>query len=198
MKYLYIRFFYRILHKKLKAMSIISFGEYIDGKSYKVLDERKMRASAGIMFLFGLVAFINGFILKNYIVIPYIMGGFALNFMIGLFINPKFSPTVLLASVFVWKQTPLPIGAIQKKFAWSMGLVLSSTIFVLSLFLQNDATYFHSVCQLCMLCLLLIYLETAFGICVGCKLYDLSVKIKLLPKPKEKPNCMGDSCSVNK
>lgn len=127
-------------------MEIFSFGEYIDGKPYKVLDERKMRASAGIMFLFGLFASINGFILSQYAIIPYIIGGLVLNFMIGLFINPKYSPSVVLASILVWKQSPLYIGAVQKKFAWSFGLAMSGTIFVLSLFLQNDKSYFEPVC----------------------------------------------------
>lgn len=175
-------------------MEIFSFGEYIDGKPYKVLDERKMRASAGIMFLFGLIASINGFILDQYAIIPYVIGGLVLNFMIGLFINPKFSPSVILASIFVWKQSALPIGAVQKKFAWSLGLILSATIFVLSLYLQNDISYFEPVCLLCIICLILMYLESAFGICVGCKLYQFAITIKLLPKPKERPNCMGDSC----
>ena len=176
-------------------MSVFSFGYYIDGRSFKVLDERRMRASAGIMFLAGLIASINGFVLHKYEIIPWLMGGLAINFLIGLFINPKFSPTVLLARVFTWRQSPLPIGAIQKKFAWSLGLMLSSTIFILSLYLQKDTTYFELVCMLCMICLLLLYLETAFGICVGCKLYDLFIYAKLLPKPKERPNCMGDSCA---
>ena len=177
-------------------MSIISFGEYIDGKSFKVLDERKMRASAGIMFLFGLIATINGFVLGRYEIIPYIMGGIVFSFIIGLFINPKFSPPVLIASLMVRKQSPLPIGAVQKKFAWSLGLILSSTILILSIFLQKDSTLFEPTCMLCMICLLLLYLETAFGICVGCKLYYLTLALKILPKPKEKPNCMGDSCNV--
>jgi hypothetical protein len=179
-------------------MSIISFGEYIEEKPYKVLDERRMRASAGLMFLFGLIATINGFVLQKFEIIPYVMGGIVLNFLIGLFINPKYSPTVIIAYIFVRKQNKIPIGAVQKKFAWSMGLILSSTIFVLSLFLQTDETYFHSVCLLCLICLLLLYLETAFAICVGCKLYDLAILAKLLPKPKEKPNCMGNACDVNK
>lgn len=57
--------------------------------------------------------------------------------------------------------------------------------------------YFEQVCMLCIICLMLMYLETAFGICVGCKLYQAAVAIKLLPKPKEKPNCMGDSCAAD-
>lgn len=177
-------------------MSVISFGEYIEGRNFKVLDERSMRASAGIMFLFGLVASINGFMLQNFAIIPYLAGFLVLNFVIGIFINPKFTPTVLVASLFIRKQSPLPIGAIQKKFAWSLGLSLSTSILILSILTLKDASYFEPVCLLCITCLILLYLETAFGICVGCKIYFLAVKIKLLPKPIEKPNCMGDACEI--
>lgn len=177
-------------------MKVISFGEYIEGTNYKVLDERRMRASAGIMLLLGIIASINGFILQEYLIIPYIAGFLMLNFIIGIFINPKFSPTIFVGYLFVRKQTPLPIGAVQKKFAWSLGLALSTVIFGLSLFLINDVSYFEPVCLLCITCLILLYLETAFGICVGCKLYDLAIFLKLFKKPEEKPNCMGNACET--
>jgi hypothetical protein len=148
------------------------------------------------MFLLGIIAFINGFILQKYAIIPYISGILALSFLIGIFINPKFSPTVFIAYLFVRKQSPLPIGAVQKRFAWSLGLILTTTIFILSLFLLKDVSYFEPVCMLCLVCLTLLFLETAFGICVGCKLYFLSVRYKLLKKPVGNPNCMGDSCDT--
>jgi hypothetical protein len=178
------------------TMSIISFGEYIEGKNYKILDERRIRASSGIMFLLGMIAFINGFILNEVDVIPYISGFLMLSFFISVFINPKFSPTMFVGYMFVRKQSPLPIGAVQKRFAWSLGLAMSATIFVLSIFLLEDRVFFEPVCFLCIACLILLFLETAFGICVGCKSYWLSVKMKLLQKPAERPNCMGDACEV--
>jgi hypothetical protein len=178
-------------------MSIISFGEFSNEHGYKVLDERAMRGSAGIMLLLAIIASINGFIIKDYIVIPFITGFLVLNFLIGLLINPKYSPTVLLARLFVIRQNVLPIGAIQKKFAWSLGLVLSTAIFVLSLFLQSNEAYFGSVCLLCLTCILFLYLETAFGICVGCQIYTLGVRFKIFKAPQVTPNCMGDSCKVN-
>ena len=178
-------------------MSIISFGRHIEGVEYKVMDERRMRASAGIMFLLGLIAFINGFILQNFKVIPFISGFLLLNFIIGIFINPKFSPTIILASLFVRKQSQLPIGAVQKKFAWTLGLLLASGIFVLSLFLLKDIKFFEPVCMLCMICLVILYLETAFGICMGCKLYHAFLKVGILRQPEVKPNCMGDSCAID-
>jgi len=177
-------------------MAMISFGKYIDGINYKVLNERQVRANSGIMFLFGLVAFINGFILKNYSVLPYISGFLLFSFSIAVLINPRYSPTMFIGSIFVRKQTPLYIGAVQKRFAWSLGMALSTAIFVLSIFLLTDATYFEPLCRLCIICLVLLYLETAFGICIGCKLYFLSIRMKLLKEPSIRPNCMGDACEV--
>jgi len=175
-------------------MAIFSFGEYIEGRSFKVMDERVVRANSGVMFLLGMIAFINGFILQQYEVIPWISGFLMLSFAIAVFINPNFSPTILIARLFTFKQSPLPIGAVQKRFAWSLGLGLTIVVFILSLYLLNDVSYFDPVCLLCIVCLILLYLETAFGICVGCKLYYLSIRMKLLPKPVENPNCMGDAC----
>lgn len=177
-------------------MSIISFGAFKNNSQFKVLEERNMRASAGIMFLLGAIASINGFILNNFIVVTYISGFLTLNFIIGLFINPKLSPTMFLGWIFVRKQAPLYIGAIQKKFAWSLGLGLASVIFTLSLFLLNDISYFEPVCMLCLACLFLLFFEVAFGICIGCKLYYLFIWLKIFKEPEVKPNCMGDACEV--
>ena len=177
-------------------MAIISFGEFKDGIPYKAVNERAIRASSGIMFILGLIAFINGFILQRFMVIPYISGFLMLNFLIGIFINPKFSPTMFLGALITKNQSELPIGAIQKKFAWTLGLGLSTAIFVLSLLLQTDILFFEPVCLLCLICLFLLFFETAFGICVGCQLYFLFIKLGLKKQPKIKPNCMGDSCEV--
>ena len=177
-------------------MSIISFGNFNELLGYKVLNERVMRASAGIMLLLGFIAFIYAFILNEFIVVPYISGFLMINFIIGIFINPRFSPTVFIGYIFVRKQSILPIGAIQKKFAWSLGLGLSATIFILSFYLLQDVKYFDPVCILCLLCLFLLFFETAFGICIGCKLYYLFIYLKIFKKPEVKPNCMGDSCET--
>jgi hypothetical protein len=180
-------------------MSRISFGEFTEGRKFKVVDERAMRASSGIMLALAMIAFLNGFLLQKFHVIPYIAGFLMVNFIIGIVINPKYSPTVFIGTLIVRKQSPLPIGAIQKKFAWSLGLVLSSIIFGLSFMLQQDISYFNAVCLLCLVCVALLFIETAFGICLGCQLYFMALGLKLMPTPKEaeQPNCMGDSCEGN-
>ncbi len=179
-------------------MALFSFGETIDGFEYKVLNEREVRGISGILFLLGIIAFIQAFILKNYAVLPYISGIMLSHFLISVLINPNISPVSLFAKLFIRKQTPIYIGAVQKRFAWSLGSILSLTIFIYSLLLYKtgDISYFQPVCILCLVCLLLMFLETAFAICVGCKLYFLAIRIKLIKAPEVTPNCMGDSCSI--
>lgn len=175
-------------------MEIFTFGEYNKEGTFKVVNERAARASAGIMLLLAIIAAINAFMLERYIVLPFISGFLLLNFIIGVFINPRFSPTIAIGNLITYRQSALPTGAAQKKFAWTLGLLLSAAIFILSFFLLNDPSYFEPVCMLCMLCILLLYMETAFGICVGCKIYHLLIRFKLIKRPEVAPNCPGGSC----
>ncbi len=177
-------------------MSFFGFGEENKELGFRTLDERVIRGSAGIMLLVGFIAFVMGFVVKNYAVLPYLSGFLALNFIIGIFINPKFAPTMFISKLLVRKQTPLPIGAIQKRFAWSLGLAMMIAVFVMSFQLLNDVSWFEPICMLCLFCLLFLFLETAFGICVGCQLYYLAIRLKLIKKPEITPNCMGDSCKA--
>ncbi len=179
-------------------MAFFSFGKTVEGFDYKVLNEREVRGISGILFFLGIIAFIQAFILKNFAVLPYISGILLFHFLISILVNPNFSPVTLLSKLFTRKQTPIYIGAVQKRFAWALGSILSLTIFTISLILYKtgDISYFQPVCILCLICLLLMFLETAFAICVGCKLYFLAVRIKLIKTPEVMPNCMGDSCKI--
>lgn len=179
-------------------MRLFSFGETVSGYGFKVLNEREVRAISGILLLIGAIASINGFILSKFYVLPYLTGVLLYHFLISVLVNPKLSPVTWLARFMVRKQTPIYIGAVQKRFAWSLGATLSAVIFGLSIVLNatNDLSYFQPVCMLCLICLLLMYLETAFAICVGCKLYFLAIRLKLLKQPKVTPNCMGDVCEI--
>ncbi len=176
-------------------MSIFQFGKQVAEIPYKVLDEREVRANSGIMLLIGSIASINGFIFQRYEILPYIIGFLFLNFALCV-VNPYLSPIFQLGRLLTRKQSPLYIGAVQKRFAWSLGTILSLTIFILTFSLQKDASYFDPVCGLCVICLILLYLESAFGVCVGCKLYFGAMKIRLIKQPAVKPNCMGDSCTI--
>lgn len=176
-------------------MTIFQFGKQVAEIPYRVLDEREVRANSGIMLLIGAIASINGFIFQRYWILPYIIGFLFLNFALCV-VNPYLSPIFQLGRLITRKQAPLYIGAVQKRFAWSLGTMLSLTILILTFFLLQDASYFEPVCGLCVICLILLYSESSFGVCIGCKLYFGAMKIGLIKKPAVKPNCMGDSCAI--
>jgi hypothetical protein len=176
----------------------MSFGEIIPGKPFKVVDENVIRLNALFIFIFAGSAFITGFEFNNFQLLPYMIGVVWINFIIGLFINLNAAPSMFLSRLILGKKITKPIGAIQKKFAWGLGLTLSSIILTLTLLLPYYPGLFNTVCLLCIVCLVIIFLEAAFKVCLGCELYFFAIDIKLLkaPKPDEKPNCMGDSCEV--
>lgn len=177
-------------------MKLFTWGQNIDGIAYRVLNEREIRASSGIIMMIGAFAIVNGFVLRQFEVIPYLIGFIFINFLIAVLLNPRIAPTMLVARLFVHKQSPVYLGAIQKRFAYSLGSLLSGAIFILSLFLVQDKTLFEPVCFLCVICLFLLFSETVFGICIGCKLYFAAIKLRIIKQPEVTPNCMGDSCEI--
>ena len=160
----------------------IQFGENVEGYNIPVLNEREIRASAGILFLLlfiSLMMIING---NNFILIKYSIILFLTDFLIRVFINPKFSPTLILGRLIVGNQTPEYVGARQKKFAWYIGIVLAATMFFLMVILN---TYSIISGLICLVCLIFLFFESAFGICLGCKLYPLFFKEKVQYCPGE-------------
>jgi hypothetical protein len=78
------------------------------------------------------------------------------------------------------------VGAPQKRFAWAIGFVLALGMFYLMV-LNNVIGPINML--VCTTCLLLMFFETAFGICVGCKLYNLLNK-------EQAQLCPGGVCEV--
>jgi hypothetical protein len=96
---------------------IFSFGEKVEGFDVKVLNEREVRASAGILFFFAMISFMNALLLGNFYMTKIFVIIFMVDFFIRIFINPKFSPSLILGRFFVKNQKPEYVGAPQKKFA---------------------------------------------------------------------------------
>jgi hypothetical protein len=67
-------------------------------------------------------------------------------------------------------QEPEWVGAPQKRFAWGIGLALGLSMFWLLVVQQVIGPVNMLVCSLC---LVFMFFESAFGICIGCKLYNL-------------------------
>jgi len=161
-----------------------NFGEKVSEYEFKVINEREARASAGIMFLLGTISLFNFILTKNLFFAEVFSVTFILEFFIRIFINPLYAPYMMLGSLFVRNQKPEWVEAKPKRFAWVLGLLLGVVMGYFILF--NILTPARLI--VCLLCLFLLYMESVFGICLGCMLYKaLNFKLE---------KCPGDVCEV--
>ena len=49
---------------------------------------------------------------------------------------------------------------------------------------------------ICAVCLVCMFMESAFGICIGCKIYNNLIAFGILKAPEYKPACAGNVCSL--
>jgi len=165
---------------------VIQFGENVQGYSIPVLNEREIRASAGLLFLATFTSLMLILFKNNFLPIKYVITVFVTDFIIRVFINPKFSPTLIIGRFIVGNQVPEYVGAQQKKFAWIIGIILSGTMFILMVIVNS---YSPITGIICLICLVFLFFESSFGICLGCKFYSIF--------HKEKPqHCPGEVCDV--
>ena len=163
------------------------FGETVEGYNIPVLNEREIRASAGILYLVMFWSWILVIFNDNYLLLKYANTIFLADFIVRIFISPKHSPLLIIGRVIVSNQTPEYVGAAPKKFAWTIGLVLSAIIFLLLVVMNSDSLINFFICQTC---LIFLFFESAFGICLGCKFYSMFYKEKA-------QYCPGEICDVN-
>jgi hypothetical protein len=164
----------------------IQFGEEVEGYNIPVLNEREIRAAAGILFLMLFISLMLILFKGNFVPIKYAITIFLTDLLIRVFINPAYSPFLILGRLIVRNQRPEYVGAKQKRFAWIIGIVLASTMFV---FFNIVNAYSIFTGLTCLICLVFLFFETSFGICIGCKFYSLVYKEKA-------EYCPGEVCDV--
>lgn len=158
----------------------------MEGYSLPVLNEREIRASAGILFLVIFAAWMRSLYFEDFVLVKYFITFFFTDFLIRNFVGPKYSPTLIIGRWIVRNQTPEYVGAAPKKFAWIIGLVLSTTMFF-TLVVLNLYSIITSL--ICWICLIFLFFESAFGICLGCLFYPWFHKEKV-------HYCPGEICVV--
>jgi len=149
-------------------MGIIQFGEKVRGYEIPVLNEREIRAAAGILFVLMLVAVMMVIFRWNFGLLRFATTLFLIDIVVRLFVSPRFAPTLILGRLIVRNQNPEYVGAAQKRFAWLIGLVLALTMFV-TMVLMNVHSPLNGI--ICMICVIFLFFEAAFGICLGCMVY---------------------------
>lgn len=170
-------------------------GLKIDGHGtdiYGVVNERAVRAGAGLMFAIGFFTLLDVYFERNLTVAFVVVSIFFLDFLLKVFVGPRASIFGRIGTLLTRGQKPEFVRAEEKRFAWSLALVISGTV----LALVGKQLFFTPVCAgapafaagspclipmtLCALCLTIMWLESAVGFCVGCALYRILVRRRIL------------------
>jgi hypothetical protein len=166
--------------------TFVKFGEEVPGYNIPVLNEREIRASAGILFVFMLISLILIIFKGNFVMIKYMIMVFLMDMIIRVFVSPRYSPTLIIGRLIVGNQNPEYVGAAQKKFAWMIGIALATMMFILMVVMNS---YSVITGLTCLICLTFLFFESAFGICLGCIGYKWFYKEKA-------QYCPGEICDV--
>jgi len=172
--------------KQDKGNKIIKFGEDVKEFAIPVLNEREVRAAAGLLFLFMFISIMVVIFKEDFLMLKYAVTIFLTDLVIRVLINPKYSPSLIIGRLIVRNQVPEYVGARQKKFAWLIGVALATIMFTL-LVVVNSYSPITGI--LCLICLIFLFFETAFGICLGCKFYSIFYKEKA-------QYCPGEVCDT--
>jgi hypothetical protein len=161
------------------------FGQKIPDYDFEVINEREVRASAGILFAIGFAGYIVALTTYQFEFARGFAVLFLFDMMIRLTISPRYSPTLALGRVLVYKQRPEWVDAAPKKIAWWMGFGLALTTCFAFGWLGAPIWVIFSLCGVCMV---FLFAEAALGICIGCEIAQRF--------GKKKPQlCPGDSCN---
>ncbi len=166
--------------------SIFKFGEEVKGYNIRVLNEREIRAGAGLLFVFMFIAILSAIMQSSFTILKYAVMIFLADMLIRVLVNPRYSPVLILGRFIVRNQVPEYVGAVQKKFAWVIGVSLGLTMFVL-INVMNTFSFITGL--ICLICLIFLFFESAFGICLGCKFYSWIYKEKA-------QYCPGEVCEI--
>ncbi len=160
-----------------------AFGESIAGYDYRVINEREARASAGIIFLLGLLSLFSVYSFRTLFWAELFSLTFIIEFCIRVFFNPSYAPYMLLGRFFTGTLAPEWVEAKPKRFAWALGLGLGV---IMAYYIIFDVISLMRL-GICIACLVLLYVEAVFGMCLGCIVYRrLGIGVQ---------QCPGDICT---
>jgi Domain of unknown function (DUF4395) len=150
-------------------------GLAVDGRRVRaaVFNEHQVRAAAGITLLLGAVAFVYAYFAKVYLPIKFVTAIFFLGWM-------------------TQRQAPHWVSAKPKRFAWTLGLVMSAAM---TLITQADIRGALPL-SICLVCMTLMWLESVLGLCLGCEVHGVLVRRGWAAKDEAFEVCSHAACAV--
>jgi hypothetical protein len=137
-----------------------------------VVNENEVRAAAGLTMVAGAVAFSYAYFDRQYIPLQAIATLFFAEFLIRVTVGLRYSPFGALARAMTSRRRPDWVSAGPKRFAWSLGLAMAFAMTVIT----NSGIRGYLPRTMCLICLTLMWMESALGLCLGCKIHGLMAR----------------------
>lgn len=177
----------------------LTFGEVIDGLTVDgttlhaaVFNENQVRAAAGITMALGTVAFVFAFFAGEFGPIRVITTFFFVEFLVRVTVGLRYSPVGVLAAWMTRREPPQWASAKPKRFAWTLGLVMSLSMAVIT----NVGITGALPATICLICLALMWPESVLGLCLGCEIHGLLVRRGWVTKDEAFEICVNGVCDV--
>jgi hypothetical protein len=177
----------------------LTFGQRIHGVSSNgvelhaaVFNENEVRAAAGLTLVIGAVAFASAYFAEDYLLLQAASTLFFVEFLIRVTSGIQHSPMGVLAHAMTRSQPPEWVSAKPKRFAWTLGLGMAGAMTVIT----NSGVRGTLPRTLCAVCLTLMWMEAALGLCVGCKLHGYLVRRGWTTKDPDYEVCAHGACAV--
>lgn len=154
-------------------------------------NENQVRAAAGLTMAAGTVAFCYAYFEHRFLPIKAVSTLFFVDFLIRVTVSLRYSPTGIVGGLLVRHRPPEWVSPAPKRFAWSMGLVMSGAM----TYITNANITGALPRTICLICIALMWLEAVLGLCVGCQLYAFGVRRGWIAR-RESIVCAGGVCAL--
>lgn len=134
-----------------------------------MFNENEVRAAAGLTLVVGAVSFSYAYFQHLYVPLQVASTVFFVEFLIRVTIGLRYSPMGVIARLITRDQTPNWVSAKPKRFAWQLGLALAFSMTIIT----NSGIRGLLPRTLCLICMTLMWMEAALGLCLGCKIHGL-------------------------
>ncbi|MGB0091700.1 MAG: DUF4395 domain-containing protein [Solirubrobacteraceae bacterium] len=158
-----------------------------------VVNENEVRAAAGLTMVIGAVAFAYAYFAKQYVPLQVAASLFFAEFLTRLTAGLRYSPIGIVARAMTLGRAPEWVSARPKRFAWTLGLAMALAMTVIT----NSGIRGPLPRTICLICLTLMWMESALGLCLGCKIHGLLVRRGWASKDPEYELCADGSCEVS-
>ncbi len=157
-----------------------------------VFNEIQVRVAAGLTLAAAATAFAYANFGHVFGPIKFVTTFFFVDFSIRVTAGLGYSPTGAVAGWMTRRQPPQWVSAKPKRFAWTLGLVMSAAMTVIT----NLNIHGLLPRTICLTCLTLMWLEAVLGLCIGCEIYRLSVRRGWRGQDDAIEICAGGACEI--